>query len=136
MKYFTLLIMISTLLSACGAIGHKGWADYMDERVGKKATVLDPTRFGNAGELIRADFLVQGKGFTHITKNENGDIIQHWDSSEVLPIYANRDPSWTSGRKEWVGKCHYYLVVDPSTYIVKSWGIDEGGNPESCRVWP
>lgn len=136
MRYLFVAISILPLLSGCLGIGHKGWADNMDEKIGQKAVVLDPTRFGNSGELIRADFLVQGKGFTHITQSENGDIIQHWDSSEVLPIYANRDPPWTSGRKEWVGKCKYYLVVDPETHIVKVWGIEKDGNPESCRIWP
>jgi len=60
-------------------------------------------------------------------KKENGDIVQHWFVSEVTPEY---------GHKEWVGKCKFYYVVDPKTNIIKSWGIDEGGNPESCRIWP
>ena len=136
MKTLFILIAFLLFLSGCLGIGHKGWSDYMDEQMGQKTLILEPTRFENAGELVRGDFMIQGKGLTHITKNKDGDLIQHWDSSEVLPIYANRDPAWTSGRKEWVGKCLYYLVVDADANIVKSWGIDNGGNPESCRIWP
>jgi hypothetical protein len=132
MKHLQIIIASLLFLSGCAlifdpVIGHKAWSNYKDSQVGEKALILDPTRYGNAGELIRGNFLVQGKGFTHTSKNKDGAIIQHWDSSEVLPIF---------GYQERVGKCLHYLVVDPVTHIIKSWGIDEGGNPESCRFWP
>lgn len=122
-----ILISISVLISGCLGIGHKGWSDYMDTKVGRKVEVLDPTRFGDAGDYIRANFLISGEGFTHITMKENGDIVQHWFTSEVTS---------ENGREEWVGKCKFYYVVDSKTNVIKSWGIDEGGNPESCRIWP
>lgn len=98
----------------------------MDEEIGTKVFILNPTRFGNAGDLIRADYLIKGEGFTHITTNEDCDVIQHWFYSEVLP---------THDVKEWVGQCKVVYIVDPNTNIIKSWAYDEGGNPESCRHW-
>ena len=112
-------------LNGC-AIGSAPFAASMDSMVGTKALFLDPTRYGDSGDLIRADYLVSGKGFTHVSKNENGDIVQHWFYSEVLP---------THGRDDWVGKCKIIYVVDSKTNIIKSWGYDEGTNPESCRHW-
>jgi hypothetical protein len=130
-----LVIVLLPLFYGC-AVGNDPWADYKNEYIGKKATVLDPTRFGNAGELIRADFLISGDGFTHVTKNENGDIVQHWFVSEVLPNFVENEGSiFQRGHKEWVGKCKYYYIVDSKTNIIKSWGYDKGGNPLSCRVW-
>jgi hypothetical protein len=132
MKHVLIIIVSLSFLSCCAlifppVIGHKAWSNYQDSLVGKKALLLNPTLYSNAGEIIRGRFLIQGKGFTHTSKNKDGDTIQHWDSSEVLSIYSY---------KEKVGKCLHYLVVDPVTHIIKSWGIDEGGNPESCRLWP
>jgi hypothetical protein len=125
MKNILVIVFFAILLNGC-AIGNAPFAKRMDQQVGAKVSFLDPTRFGNAGDLIRADYLVQGQGFTHITKNKDGDIIQHWFSSEVLPAH---------GDKKWVGKCKYYYVVNPETNIIKGWGYDEGSNPESCRDW-
>ncbi|MBL4781670.1 MAG: hypothetical protein JKX92_05455 [Porticoccaceae bacterium] len=115
------------LLVGC-AVGNTPFAKRMDERVGSKPSVLDPTRFGDAGDLIRANFLVSGDGFTHTSENEHGDIIQHWFYSEVLPSFR--------GEKEFIGKCKIFLVVDRESSIIKSWGYDEDGNPQSCRDWP
>ncbi|RVU37004.1 hypothetical protein EOE67_11880 [Rheinheimera riviphila] len=118
--FFTVLLMCSC------AIGNVPFAKRLDGEVGTKATILDPTRYGNSGDLIRADYLVSGEGFTHITINGNGDIIQHWFLSEVLPTHSI---------KEWVGKCKIYYVVDSKTNIIKNWGYDKDSNPESCRDW-
>ncbi|REL26689.1 hypothetical protein DXX93_11070 [Thalassotalea euphylliae] len=120
-------------LSGC-AVGYEPWAEFQDKLIGKKAWRMEPHRFENAGELIRADYLVAGEGFTHTSVNENGDIIQHWFDAEVLPNFYNKNEM--RGHKEWIGKCKFYLVVDPETYVIKSWGHDEGGNPQSCRHWP
>jgi len=136
MKNILMSFALSFLLSGC-AVGHKPWVEIQNDQIGQKVGVLDPNRFGNAGELIRANFLVAGKGFTHITEDKNGNVIQHWFVSEVLPNYYDEDGPFglTTGVKEWVGKCKYYYVVDPETHVIKGWGIDEGGNPQSCRVW-
>jgi hypothetical protein len=120
-------LILFSLLTAC-AVGNAPFSKRMDQRVGEKVAVLDPTRYGDAGDLIRADYLVSGEGFTHVTENEEGDIVQHWFYSEVLPSFT--------GEKEWVGKCKVYLVVDPEKNIIKNWGYDKGGNPQSCRDWP
>jgi hypothetical protein len=137
MNYFFKAIFIFSFLSGC-AVGYKPYADFQDKLIGKKAWRIEPYRFENAGELIRADYLVAGEGFTHISINEDGDMVQHWFDTEVLPNYFSEDGLFglTIGHKEWIGKCKIYLVVDPETYIVKRWGYDEGGNPESCRHWP
>ncbi|GIU38370.1 hypothetical protein L2719_16130 [Shewanella schlegeliana] len=127
MKKFVILLLSISLLASC-TVGNAPFAERRDTYVGTKVSFLDPTRFGNAGDLIRSDYMVAGDGFTHITKNENGDIVQHWFISEVLPNFV--------GEKEWVGKCKIFYVVDPKTNIIKSWGYDEGGNPQSCRDWP
>ena len=133
MKNLINSIFMISILSGC-AVGHGPWVDYRNDQIGTKAFLLDPSRYGDAGEIIRGDFLISGKGFTHITKDESGNIIQHWDISEVLPIYANRD-SWAAGSKDLVGKCLIYYVVDPETHIIKSWGFDQGANPLSCQIW-
>jgi len=126
MKNIYVVPLFTFLLNAC-AVGNAPFAEGMDNRIGNKVSFLDPTRFGDAGELIRADYLISGKGFTHVTKNDDGDIVQHWFYSEVLPAHGNN---------EWVGKCKVFFVVDAKTNIIKSWGYDEGANPESCRHWP
>jgi hypothetical protein len=117
--------LIFILLNGC-AIGNAPFAERMDYKIGTKVPFLDPTRYGDSGDLIRADYLISGKGFTHISKNENGDIVQHWFYSEVLPIHS---------MKEWVGKCKVIYVVDHKTNIIKSWDYDKDANPESCRDW-
>jgi hypothetical protein len=126
MKNLYILVLITLLLSGC-AVGNVPFSERMDERIGTKVFYIDPTRYGDAGDLIRADYLVSGEGFTHISKNAAGDTIQHWFYSEVLS---------TNGNKEWVGKCKVIYVVDPQTNIIKSWAYDEGANPQSCRDWP
>lgn len=129
MKKFYSLITGSVflfLLVGCAA-GHDDYLDFENSMVGKKISFTEPFKFENAGKLIRADFLMGGPGFTHITKDNKGNLIYHFSSEEVLPNYH---------KKEWVGKCMTYYVVDPETYIIKAWGFDEGGNPLSCRTWP
>ncbi len=120
------LVLLALLLSGC-AVGTAPFAKRLDNEVGTKVSFLNPTRFGDAGDLIRADYLISGEGFTHITKNIDGDVIQHWFYSEVLP---------TNGDKRLIGKCKIYYVVDQKTNLIKGWGYDEGSNPEACRVWP
>jgi len=120
-------IILFTILVISGCTtGNKPWEDYRNELIGSKAPVLDPTRFGDAGELIRADYVISGDGFTHISKDNEGHIIQHWFYSEVLP---------TAPSDAWVGKCKIFYVVDPDTNVIISWGYDEGSNRESCRVY-
>jgi hypothetical protein len=120
-----LFALLFVLLNAC-AIGNAPFSERMDSRIGTKALFIDPSRYGNSGDLIRADYLISGKGFTHISKNKDGDILQHWFYSEVLPTHS---------KKEWVGKCKIIYVVDPITNIIKAWDYDDGANPESCRDW-
>lgn len=121
-----LILLLATLLATSCSIGNSPWAEYQNDKVGRKATFLDPTRFGNAGELIRADYLISGDGFTHTSQNEDGYILQHWFISEVLP---------SSPSPAWVGKCKVVYVVDPKSNIIVDWYYDKDSNPESCRVW-
>jgi hypothetical protein len=137
MKLLSSGIVLLLFLQGC-AVGYKPWAEQTNELIGRKAKQEKPFTFKDAGKLIRADYLILGEGLTHITKNENGDIVQHWFVSEVLPNFYEESSFFlfTRGNKEWVGKCMYYLVIDPDSYIIKNWGHDKGGNPKSCRHWP
>ena len=127
MKLLCLLVLSVIFLNGC-AVGNKPFSARNDSKVGTNAFFLDPTRYGDAGDLIRADYLIAGDGFTHITVNDDGDTVQYWFLSEVLPNFV--------GEKEWVGKCKIVYVVDSNTNVIKSWDYDEDSNPQSCRDWP
>lgn len=121
-------ISIVLLLSLAGcSVGYHDYIKVQNKFIGTVKTHKEPYKFPNSGELIRADYLIAGQGLTHITKDSEGNLIYHYSDAEFLPNYHE---------KEWVGKCLIYEVVDPNTYVVKSWGFDEGGNPLSCRTWP
>lgn len=126
MKYL-LSILVIILMMGCYRTGHQDFLDYKNNIVGKKIMQNKSYRYKNTGKLIRGNFLLGGPGLTHITKDRNGDLIYHIESVEVLSNFQ---------KKEWVGKCKLYYVVDPKTKIIKSWGFDKGGNPQSCRTWP
>ena len=124
----SLFILMLALLNGCTAIvGHEAYVNYKNSRIGTKALYIEPYKFKHAGEFSRGNFGIVGQGVTHVTINENGDLVVHWFSDEILPHFR---------RKQWVGKCLTYYVVDPKTHIIKDWGFDEGGNPLSCRTWP
>lgn len=122
-----LIVGVFFLFNGCYRIGYHDFTNSMNITVGKKPSFSKPISFDNAGKLRRGNFLVTGEGFTHITKNENNDLIHHWDSEEVLPSF--------NGNKAWIGKCKYYYIVDPKTKIVKGWGFEKDANPLSCRTW-
>jgi len=126
MKYLFIYLLLLTI-TGC-SVGHQPWVDFHDEQVGKTTPDLEIIKFKNAGKLVRADFLIEGDGLTHITKDKEGNLILHWSIQEVLPTFR--------GSKEWVGKCLMYEIVDVKTHIIKSWGYEEEGNPLSCRSWP
>ncbi|MBY6096712.1 hypothetical protein [Ferrimonas balearica] len=115
------------LLCSC-AVGYEDYLKFKNSRVGEIMPYKEPFSFSDAGKLIRADYVKVGQGLTHITKDEKGNLIYHFSDQEILEN--------TRTEKEWVGKCLTYYVVDPETYIIKSWGFDKGGNPLSCRTWP
>ncbi|MEH6556338.1 MAG: hypothetical protein V7708_00990 [Oceanicoccus sp.] len=117
---------LAVLLLAGCAVGHQAYVNFEDSRIGKKMSYKEPFIFDNAGKLVRADFVLGGQGLTHISTDRNGDRIYHFSVQEVLPNFH---------RKEWVGKCLTYSVVDQKTFIIKAWGFDAGGNPLSCRTW-
>lgn len=128
MNIFRLILAYTSLsfLSSCAA-GHDDFASFRDKDVGTVVSYKEVFRFENAGEFYRADFVIVGQGLTHITEDTDGNLIYHFNSQEVLSNVGN---------KEWVGKCLFYYVVEPETYVIKSWGFDRGGNPLSCRTWP
>lgn len=126
MRYL-LFIIIFPLLVGCYAVGHKDYVNIQNNILGEKTTRITPFQFKNAGSLIGGNFLISGQGITHISYDNKGNLITHWDDGEVLPSFH--------GNKKWIGKCLIYEVIDPKTHIVKSWGFDEGGNPLSCRTW-
>lgn len=113
------------LLSGC-AVGHDDYVNYLNSSLGSKMPYKEPYQPTDAGKIIRSDFLIGGQGLTDITSDENGFLIYHFSHQEVLSNIKTKD---------WVGKCLIYYVVDPKTYIIKSWGFDDGGNPLSCRTW-
>lgn len=126
MKYIIYSLIAVLVLAGCAA-GHQDYVDFKNSLIGKKETRTKPFKWEDSGKLVRADYLVSGKGLTHITKDDNGNLIYHYSVQEVLI---------TNPRKEWVGKCLTYNVVDPETMIIIGWGFDKGGNPLSCRTWP
>ena len=126
MKKVLLLLLVAGIVAGC-SVGHEDYVNFRNKLVGTQETSTEPYKWPDSGQLIRSDYLLSGQGLTHISKNAQGDLIYHYDVQEVLPNYR---------RKEWVGKCLIYNVVDPVTRIIKDWGFDEGGNPLSCRTWP
>ena len=120
------VVLNVVLLVGCITL-HDDFVRIQNKMIGQEMIYREPFLFENAGKLIRADFVLGGQGLTHITKNKDGDLVYHFSGQEILSNYS---------MKEWVGKCLIYEVVDPETYIIKSWGFDEGGNPLSCRSWP
>jgi hypothetical protein len=127
MKYiFVTCWLLLILMTGC-SVGHNNYISFKDGRIGKTMPYKEPFNFENSGKLIRADYLIGGKGLTHITNDEAGDLVYHFSDQEVLSNYT---------KKEWVGKCLTYYIVDSNTYVIKSWGFDKGGNPLSCRTWP
>jgi hypothetical protein len=120
------LLLTVIFLSGC-AVGHKDYVDYRDDAIGTIMAYKKPFKFENAGKLRRGDFAISGQGLTHIEKDHDGNLVYHFSEQEILPHFHT---------EEWVGKCLTYSIVDPETYIIKSWGFDESGNPLSCRTWP
>ncbi len=128
MRYVKILFfLVACPLAGCYSIGHHDFTSIMDDLIGSSIGYEKPFKFDNSGRLIRANFLLAGLGLTHITQNDSGDLIYHFNDSEILNTYY---------RQEWVGKCLIYMVVEPSSLVIKAWGYDEGGNELSCRTWP
>ncbi len=137
MKYLIYILFIAFTFNGCIGIGHQGFIDIHNDMIGAKMMNYKPYKYENAGKIIRGNFLVGGQGFTHITKNKDGNLVFHYFSSEVLPkFHYNTQPQWAKGNKKWIGKCLTYNIVNPKTGIVMGWGFDKGGNPLSCRIWP
>jgi hypothetical protein len=130
MRYYLLTLAMFIFLNGC-SVGHKDWKNDMNNQIGTKIKgplPVKPYRYKDAGKLQRGDFWIVGEGLTHITKDKDGNLVYHYFDSEILPNFT--------GKKEWIGKCKIYLVVDPKTHIIKGWGYDKDGNPLSCRTWP
>ncbi len=125
--YNSSFIYILLLLGLCGCVvGHEDYKRYLNMYIGKNIKHQLPFESSKSGQLIRSDYLLGGEGLTHISVEYGGILRYHFSGQEVLPNYSI---------KEYVGKCLIYYDVDPNTYIIKSWGFDDGGNPLSCRTW-
>lgn len=124
--YSLFLIGIIYIFSGC-SVGYQDFVDMENDMIGGKLMNYKPYKYKDAGKLIRADFLVQGEGLTHITKDEDGNLVHHYFLDEVLSNFR--------GNKKWIGKCLIYKVIDSKTKVVTGWGFDKGGNPLSCRTW-
>ena len=122
-KLFTIILCLGLL--GC-VVGHEDFVNRQNLMIGKRILVKEPYQNKDAGQLFRGSDVIVGQGLTHITKDDQGNLIYHYSDQEVLASYP---------QKAWVGKCLIYRVVDPKTYILKSWGFD-GGNPLACRSWP
>lgn len=131
MKFFRqifICIISLVLLDGCTSVtGHKDFINLKNSVIGKVMKDKVPYKYADSGQIIRATYVISGQGLTDITKRENGDLVYHISVHEILE--NNRT------KPNWVGKCLIYYVVEPSSYKVKSWGFDEGGNPLSCRTW-
>jgi len=129
MRYLILSIIIILFSGCIPSNGYDGFVYVQNNYViGSKEYRIKPTKYKDSGQLIKDNSELIGDGLTHITKNKNGDLIYHIYSHALL------SHKWTP--KIWVGKCKIYEVVDPKTMIIKSWGFDKDGNPQSCRVGP
>jgi hypothetical protein len=96
--------------------------------IGRTLMHNKPYKYKTSGQTMRSGLYRVGQGFTHITKSGNGDLIYHFDRSEIFPRY------WD---KSMVGKCKTYYIVDSKTLIVKGWGYEKDANPKSCvAYWP
>ncbi|MGI5309242.1 hypothetical protein [Rheinheimera sp. WS51] len=121
------LKVICFILCGC-AVGQDDYVRFKNSMIGQVMPYKEPFSFENAGKLIRSDYVKGGQGLTQITKDEEGNLVFHFSDQEILEN--------TRTEKTWVGKCLTYYIVEPGTYIIKSWGFDKGGNPLSCRTWP
>jgi len=116
--------------------GHQDFINLINTSIGKKAHTIKPSKDKAAGEFMVGEFVINGLGFTHVSKDKNGNVIVHSDVSEILPVAALKGNAFAApANKEWIGKCLIYSIVDPKTHIIKGWGFDKGGNPLSCRTW-
>ena len=127
MKNYFLTIVILLFISGCYRVGHEDFVDIENGMIGGRVMHYKPFKDKDAGKLRRGKDVIEGQGFTHITKMKNGDLVHHWSYQEILPSF--------SGNKKWIGKCLVYQIIDGKTGVVKSWGFDKGGNPLSCRSW-
>jgi hypothetical protein len=111
------------------AAGHQDFINFRNNfDVGREIMFkTSPDRFSRAGEYIRGDYVISGDGLLNVNTNSEGQLVYHVFVQQILPN--------TRMEKEWIGKCLIYYIVDPETYIVKSWGFDDGGNPLSCRTF-
>jgi len=125
-KYYTILLITSFVFNGCYKVGYEDFLDFKNARVGTVMYNKQIYKYKNSGELGRGDFEIIGQGLVAITKNKKGDLIYHIDEAEILDNY---------NKKEWVGKCKFYYIVDPKTYLIKSWGFEKDANPLSCRTW-
>lgn len=127
MGIFRFIVVGLCIIFICSCVaGHKDFNGFRNEEIGTVIAFKEVFTFERAGELYRADFVIVGQGLTHIDKGADGSLIYHFSSQEILP---------NAPTKEWIGKCLFYYVVDPETYVIKEWGFDKGGNPLSCRTW-
>lgn len=124
-KYYLCIILIISLFTGCTA--HQDFIEQMDNQVGAVVPLnITPYQYKDSGKLYRADYAITGKGLTHITKDKNNNIIRHWSGTEILDTYS---------KKDMVGKCLTYQVIDYKTGRIIGWGFDRGGNPKSCVAW-
>ena len=121
-------LLFAGVLSGCAA-GHQDFIDFRNNSdVGREIIFkTSPEKFSRAGEFIRGDYVTAGDGLLNVSTNNKNELVYHVFVQEILPN--------TRTEKEWIGKCLIYYVVDPSTYIVKGWGFDKGGNHLSCRTF-
>lgn len=124
-RIYTTLLFVATLISC--AAGHQDFIDIKDKFIVGREIMFEkiPHKFADAGQFYRGDYVVVGDGLTNIEKKDDGNLIYHVFSHEILPNAPMN--------KEWIGKCLIYYVVDSRTKIVLSWGFDKGGNPLACR---
>lgn len=134
MKKYLLIIFISLLINGC-YVGHQGFINLRNDKIGTKALHFKPFKYKNAGEYYRANFSLLGYGVTHVDKDKEGNLIVHWFNEEILPNFYHKKGIFTFGNKKWIGKCLTYKIVDSKTHIIKGWGFDKGGNPLSCKIW-
>lgn len=129
LRQIFICIISLVLLDGCTSVtGHNDFINLKNSVIGKVMKDKVPYKYTDSGQIIRATYVISGQGLTDITKRENGDLVYHISVHEILE--NNRT------NPNWVGKCLIYYVVEPSSYKIKSWGFDEGGNPLSCRTWP
>ena len=139
------LIVITICIVGCSSrfeISHDQYMYKIHKKLGTKAIDRNSPNFQNLLAKDKDDF-----GITHITIDSEGNEVRHWFMHKYLSEWAETEETYLSKeyneilkkeRRERIGDCRIYKVIDRNTNIFLDWGfdLDAGGNPLSCYKTP